>query len=463
MANYREWALRIGRVVGVLVLVVAAGGSAAWLAAGTTRNPNAAASLEKKDPDAARKIRRTGPDEVIVPSEVQTALGLKTAPAAIPTRKRKLPAFQGTLNFENSRFARVQTMFPGRVEELATIPEPLLSALPGSPPATAPRPLTDGDVVKKDTVLAVVWSKDLGEKKSEYVDALSKLKTDEVTLANLQDLYEKFSTTERAVREQDRTVQGDRVAVERAEATLRAWKITAEELAALQAEATRLSRPEVHFFSFPLQKRTDPAKWARFEIKAPLSGVILEKNVTFVGQMVDPSMDLYRIADLSVLAVWVHLYEEDLPLLRGIKTPAPWVVSVPSWPGVTFSGKMESIGASIDSTQHTALLKGTVDNANGQLRSGLGVMVALELPPATGEIELPAEAVIEDGRESSVFVRPDLNDSKFVRRPVSVVRRSRDVIFIAANPDGVKPGDHVVTAGSLLLGDAVNDLPQPKR
>ena len=112
--------------------------------------------------------------------------------------------------------------------------------------------------------------------------------------------------------------------------------------------------------------------------------------------------------------------------------------------------------------RHTALVTGTVQNATGDLRVGMAVTVTVTLDAPTGEIEVPAEAVIEDGRESFVFVRPDASADTFVRRPVAVVRRSRDTIAVAERPDGLKPGEVVVTAGSLLLGDAFGDLPLPK-
>ncbi|HSQ58703.1 MAG TPA: efflux RND transporter periplasmic adaptor subunit [Gemmata sp.] len=459
--TFHDWAIRLGRVVAILAIVLVAGGSAAWLAAGATRRADDRLQTTNKDA-AAERIRRTGHAEILVPPSIQTSLGLKSSPAAKSTRKRKLPAFQGTLNFDSNHLARVQSTFPGRVEELGTFQELLTSAIPHSPPATAPRPLRVGDEIKKDTVLAVVWSKELGEKKSEYIDAVSKLGVDEVTLKRLQELYEDNATTERAVREQERTVQSDRVAVERAEATLRAWKVPAAELESLHAEAAQLSRPELHFFSFPLQKRTDPARWARVEIRAPIDGVILEKNVTAVGQVVDPSMDLYRIGDLSSLAVWVHLFEEDLPLLRGITTPVPWVVAVPSWPGSSFAGRMETIAASIDPSQHTALVTGTVENPKRELKAGMSVTVTIELPPPPGQIEVPTEAVIEDGRESYVYLLTAPGSNTFVRKAVKVVQRSRDVIAIAEEAGGVKAGDQVVTSGSLLLSEAVNDLPEPK-
>ncbi len=443
---------RIGRAVAVGAVVLVAGGAAAWLASGNTR-PATSATADKKEPDTTPKLRRTGPDEVVVPADVQASLGLKSAAATVPTRKRKLPSFQGTLSFDNSQLARVQSPFAGPVVELAQVPESVVSALPGSQPAQTKRTLKVGDRVNKGDVLAVVWSADLGAKKSEFVDAVSKLKTDEETLLRLEDLFQKNGTAERTVREAERTVKNDRAAVERADATLRTWRIPVEEIESLRKEADRLSAPDA--------KRTDPATWARVEVKAPIGGIVLEKSVA-AGQLVDTTVDLFRIGDLSSLAVWVHVYEEDLPLLRGVALPTSWTVSVPAMPGPTYSGRMEQIAAAIDSAQHTALVTGTVQNGAGDLRAGMAVTVTIELDAAKGEVEVPAEAVIEDGRESFVFVRPDPTSNTFVRRPVTVVRRSRDVICVAERPGGLKSGDLVVTAGSLLLGDAFGDLPLPK-
>ena len=449
-SQYGEWAGRVGRGLAVLVVVVVAGGAAAWFASASSR-PGVPAVAEKKDAEASAKLRRVGTDEVIVPPQVQTSLGLKTAAATAPTLARKLPAFQGTLNFDSGRLARVQSPFAGQVTEVGQVTKPLPSGLPSAAPGQ--RPLKVGDKVNKGDVLAVVWSADLGAKKSEFVDAVSKLKTDEETLERLETLYQNNGTAERTVREAERTVKADRVAVERAEATLRAWRVTVAEIAALRKEADRLATPDA--------KRTDPAKWARVEITAPMSGVILEKNVA-VGQVTDTATDLFRVGDLSKLAVWAHVYEEDLPLLRGVKLPTVWTVSATAVPGSVHRGRMDRIAAAIDPVQHTALVTGTVENANGELRAGMSVSVTVELPPATGEVEVPAEAVIEDGRDSFVFVRLTASGDTFVRRPVRVIRRSRDVIAVAETPDGVKPGDLVVTAGSLLLGDAFGDLPQPK-
>jgi cobalt-zinc-cadmium efflux system membrane fusion protein len=461
-----EWTKHVGRAVAVVVVVFGAGGAAAWFASGTARPAGAGAPGAPGDgkgeaggakaaapgaAGAAEKISRAGAEWVVVPPPVQASLLLKTAPVTVPTRKRKLPAFQGKLNFENSLFARVQSTFPGQVVELAQVPEPLLSAAPNGAEGKVMRTIKDGDKVTKGEVLAVVWSADLGSKKSAFLDALSKLKTDEKTYQNYAS--DKLGTfPERSLREAERTVQSDRVAVNAAEAALLTYRIGADEIQALRDEAERLTTEG---------KRTDPAKWARVEIKAPISGTVLEKNVS-ANQVVDTTSDLFRIGDLTTLAVWVHVYEEDLPLLRGVSFPAPWAVTAAALPGVTFDGRAERVNASIDPNQNTALVYGTVRNPKGDLRAGMGVSVTIELPPPTGELEVPAEAVCEDGRESVVYVRPDPAADTFVRTPVAVVRRSRDVIAVAERPGGLKAGEFVVTSGSLLLNQTFGELPQPK-
>lgn len=148
-----------------------------------------------------------------------------------------------------------------------------------------------------------------------------------------------------------------------------------------------------------------------------------------------------------------------LPLLQNLPKPVHWAVNLPSRPGRTFAGTLDRISAVIDPNQHTALATGRVENPNGELKVGQYVTVTVELPPPTGQVELPTEAVIEDGRESIVFVQPDPAVSRFVRTKVQVARRFRDAIYLRADAAGVHPGTRVVTGGALLLRDAMDQLP----
>ena len=70
-------------------------------------------------------------------------------------------------------------------------------------------------------MLAVLWSKDLGEKKNDLIEALAKLWTDQETLASLEELYKDLATSEANVRLQRSAVAADLSAVDRARNALR--------------------------------------------------------------------------------------------------------------------------------------------------------------------------------------------------------------------------------------------------
>jgi cobalt-zinc-cadmium efflux system membrane fusion protein len=445
----RAW--RAGRTLLLAAFVVVTGGSAAFLA---TKTPTAAAPPPDRGEKEREGIRRAGKDGVLVPEAIARNMGLKTAEVSAAVRPIPLPPLQGVLALDTDRLSRVHTRFAGEVAALGTreeAAEPSLSTEPAAAPA--PRPVRVGDPVRKGDLLAVVWSKDLGEKKSELVDAASKLRADELTLRRLQGGDKEGFVAERSVRDAERAVESDRVAVERAERTLRSWRLTDAEIAAVRAEADRLRDAGG-------KKAADPADWARVEVRAPLDGVILEKNVT-AGDIVDTSADLFKVGDLSHLMVWAHVYEEDLPLLQGLPKPVRWTVRMPSRPGVEFAGRLESVGAVIDPNQHTALVTGRVENPAGELKVGQFVTATVALPPPAGEVELPADAVVEDGRESVVFVARPGEAGRFDRTPVRVARRFRDSVCVRAG-GGVKPGDRVVTGGALLLRDAMDQQPVPQ-
>lgn len=460
-SGLRQW-WKVAKVAALSAAVVVAGGSAAWVAH-SVRNASAAPAAE---PPKGERISRLDADRVLVPAGVADRLRLKTA-AVAPAEPSPFPPFQGVLALDNNTLQRSHTRFAGEVVELGSVTVSR-SAYQFS---EITHPVQVGDTVTSGQLLAVVWSKDLGVQKSQLVDAVSKLKADEKVLANLRELYKQNATAERSVRDAERVVESDRVAVDVAERTLKSWRLTDEEIAAIRAEADRLANPLVRSEAAdvfagvaggPLAwsaKRPDPADWARVEVRAARDGTVLEKNVS-VGDIVDTTADLFKLGDLSHLTVWVHVYEDDLPLLNDLPKPVRWAVSVPARPEVTFPGTLEQIGAVIDPNQHTALVSGRVDNPNGELKIGQAVTVSVCRPVHPGELAVPADAVVEDGRQSVVFVRPDPNKTEYIRKPVAVARRTRDAIILAPEC-GLKSGDRVVTAGALLLHEAADARPAP--
>ncbi|MFO0893095.1 MAG: efflux RND transporter periplasmic adaptor subunit [Isosphaeraceae bacterium] len=404
------------------------------------------------------------PDTLRLPPDVVKLLGVATAAVRVPERPRSL-TLSGSLALDTNRLAHVHTRFVGEVVEQGTIPDPAQGTDGGR---VATRPLRFGDSVEKGQILAVLWSSDLGEKKSEYIDTLSKLRLEKETLARLEELFKDQSVPERNVREARRHVESAQIAVARVERTLRSWRLSEEEIADIRLEAEAVSGKE---------PRRDPDRersWARVELRAPLAGTILEVNLA-VGDIVATDTDLFKIADMRTLRVWAYIYEEDLPILLALPRPVPWTIRLKSEPQAPpIAGRIEKIGDLIDPNQHTALVVGQVENPDGRMRAGQFITAQIELPRDPNEVEIPISALVEDGQESVSFVQPDASEPVYSMRRVTVARRSgRSAYLRIGSPAGgekagpepagmLRAGDRVVVSGAVELRAALAGLQDAK-
>jgi cobalt-zinc-cadmium efflux system membrane fusion protein len=381
-----------------------------------------------KSGDEPRPERVAGDaDAVRLPAGAGARLGIATG----ETRPRRAPRprllhLKGSTALDPRRLARVRCPFAGEVIEVAEV-----------------RP---GSAVKKGDVLVVVWSKDLAEKKHELVDALVQLHLDREILARA----EKAANTvpEVIILKARRNVQGDSNAVRRVERALRAWSLSEEEIKTLKEYADGLAQRK---------GERDPEKekaWGRVTLRAPFDGVIVERNVALHEMVRDNTVSLFQIAQMDRLLVIANAPESELPALNSLR-PDERVWSVrPVGPAAPteFKGSIEEIGYLIDPNQHTAVIKGYIDNPEGRLRAGQFITATVVLPT---ELVLPASALVEVGRETIVFIQPDPMKPVYVQRRVVVVRRGHDTAHVRFP---WKPGERVVTVGALDLKAALDDL-----
>jgi cobalt-zinc-cadmium efflux system membrane fusion protein len=412
-------------------------------------------------------------DTISVPDNVVRSLGVQTVVAAEATEPLPLE-LPGSLALDPDRLVRVHSRFPGEVVELGPTTEGRGEF------ATAPRPIRFGDTVTKDQLLAVLWSKDLGEKKSELIDALVQLKVDEKILTEAEK--SSGAVPQVFMWNATRTVEADLNAVNRAERTLRVWRLTDQEIQELRDEAEKIRQRGG-------KRDTEKERnWARVEVRAPFAGAVIEKNIS-IGDMADTSTDLFKIANTDVVAVWANAYEEDLPSLRALpKEERRWTIRLPGDPlAAPIPGTIDKIGYVIDPNQHTALVMGRVENPGNALRAGQFITATVELPPPPQVLAVPIDALVEDGERSVVFVQPDPHKNEYAMRQVLVVQRRRELAFIrlvrpewlllslpdpAAPLNGAvgtlyelpstEPQVRVVSSGALLMKGALEDLQSGK-
>jgi cobalt-zinc-cadmium efflux system membrane fusion protein len=181
----------------------------------------------------------------------------------------------------------------------------------------------------------------------------------------------------------------------------------------------------------------------RITLRAPIEGEVVERYAV-LGQVVDPTQPILRIADLGRLWVQLDLFERDLA-----KVAIEDAVEILSetYPGRTFHGKVAYVDATVDTATRTASIRIEVPNPERLLRPGQFVHARLT---TRGETELaiavPRKAILQVDGEPSVFVQ--LGSDKYAARAIEVGRAAGDLVEIKR---GLSEGERLVTEGGFVL------------
>jgi cobalt-zinc-cadmium efflux system membrane fusion protein len=362
------------------------------------------------------------------------------AVAQTPGTRKRLK-LSGSTALDPARLARIRARFaPALVLELARVWD-----FPKSSGRPEHRELRPGDSVKKGDLLAIVYCTDVASKKRTLLDALVQLELD-------QEIMDKINAKVQAVpevqrRTQERNVQGDRAEVNRALNNLKGWDIPQDEIDALRAEAKRLAADKDTWVQTPegrwikAEKRAAGVKvdlhedaekrWGLVTIRSPIDGVVVERNINNGEMIVDSTANLIQIADLSRLLVTANCPESDLPKLAALKgADRRCTVTTAGVAATTASGTIDEIGYMIDPSQHTAVIKGSIENPGQRIRGGQWVTVTVDVPPPDDVVEIPADAVVDDNGQSIVLVQSDSAKQEFTKRRVQVLKRFDHTVFV---------------------------------
>lgn len=456
-------------IVGLLILVAGIGVTALAFYGPIGLPALARRPAETQGPTKERlavKLSEEVPHTLEVPVPVRQALGIQNSIIAQPPKEGRPLVMPGSTALDPGRVMRIKTRFNAEVTEIVQVPDESRRSPTGETILRERRP---GDRVKKGDVLAVVWSTDVGSRKSDLVDALVQLRLDEKRLQAREKLYEKGSLPEDTLNQTRRDVVSDRNAKERAERTLRTWNIPEHEIQAVYDEAEIASAR---------QGKRDPEKerrWARSEMIAPRDGTLVERNVSAGEYVADNTVNLFTIADVDRLLVIANPPEDQLPdLLRLQPEEKKW--SLQTVGALPITGPIEEIGYILDANQHTAVVKGYIDNPQSKLRAGQFVSATVTLPPPPDVVEVPLTALAEDGKQSFVFIQADPAKPYYTMRRVKVTHRFETTAFVSSQlaPEEekltslekaqgmqprqvLKPGERVLTSGVLELRAALED------
>jgi membrane fusion protein, copper/silver efflux system len=177
------------------------------------------------------------------------------------------------------------------------------------------------------------------------------------------------------------------------------------------------------------------------EVDSPISGYITERNA-LPSVAVQPDMRLYTIADLSTVWVQAQAFQSDL---GRIKIDAPASLTLDTFPGRTFNGRVDFVYPQVDADTRTAKVRVLFSNPGLQLKPGMFVNVTLKVPMGE-QVVVPATGVLQTGTRDLAFVYR--SDGFIEPRGVQLGSRVGDDFVVLK---GLKAGEQIVTSANFLI------------
>jgi cobalt-zinc-cadmium efflux system membrane fusion protein len=229
-----------------------------------------------------------------------------------------------------------------------------------------------GDTVTKGQLLMRVQSSDISQAFSDYRSAVADEVLARAQLDRSKLLYEKGAIAQKDLEVADDTEAKAKITVENA----------SERIRVLGADINHPS--------------------AIVDIQAPVSGVIVEQNVTAAAgvKTLDNSPNLFTIADLSEVWVVCDVYENDLPFIH-LNEYAD--IHLNAYPNQVLKGRIDNIGPILDPNIRTAKVRLEVSNP-GMLRLGMFVTATFHGLKKELHATVPADAILHLHDRDWVYV-----------------------------------------------------------
>ena len=278
-----------------------------------------------------------------------------------------------------------------------------------------------GQDVKKDALLALLHSTDLGVAEGTYLKSAAKLHEAKLAYERAKDLYEQKVVSLAELQRREATMKT-------AQAEAREARNRLELLGVPRQEVERLDREDTIRADVPL--------------RAPFDGRVIMRKITR-GEVVETQQKLFTVADLSDVWVVGNVPEKDVQFIRKDQKVN---VIVSAYPHAIIPGTITYVGDVLDPATRTMRLRVTVLNPDRLLKPEMFATVLVYAAETPDVLTVPLEAVQNGPSGAMVFVQRGTND--FEVRAVKVGSEQGEVVTVL---EGVSVGEQVVTKGSFVL------------
>lgn len=281
-----------------------------------------------------------------------------------------------------------------------------------------------GQTVGKGQTVAVVFSNELAEAQSRYLDALAKLEEHHKHHARQEKLVEIGAASRQELEEAVSQLRSAESDVANLRQRLLLLGLSSQRIAALHSPSQISSEVTV---------------------PAPVSGTVTSRVVNS-GEVIEANKELMRVTDLS--SVWVvgQVYEKDLAVVR---VGSGATITSDAYRGRVFRGRISYVDPRLDPPTRTAQVRVELANPGQLLKIGMYVNVAFSaLQGAESTRPVAPVASVQEMNGGQVVFVPTSTPNLFAVRPVRVGPVSNGYYPVL---EGLAVGDRVVTSGSFML------------
>jgi cobalt-zinc-cadmium efflux system membrane fusion protein len=185
-------------------------------------------------------------------------------------------------------------------------------------------------------------------------------------------------------------------------------------------------------------------------IKAPISGFIVQKNITNnTAIRADNGNNIFTISDLKNVWIQANVYESNISKVHlGDQVN----VTTLSYPDRIFKGKVDKILNVLDPTNKVMKVRIILSNEDYALKPQMFVSVTVVNKENKEAICIPSKALIFDHSQYYVLKYNGKGNADIT--PVQVLSMMGDKTYLDG---GVKVGDIIIGSQALLIYDALNN------
>lgn len=181
----------------------------------------------------------------------------------------------------------------------------------------------------------------------------------------------------------------------------------------------------------------------KFSIKSPMTGYIVNKNVSSGSTVSTDSEPLFTVADLSTVWITANVYASNLQF---VKEGMDVDITTLSYPGEVFSGKINLLSQVFDPEEKVLKARIVMNNTNMKFKPEMSVIVKLKNEANIQFVSVPSDALIFDN--DHYFVVVEESSGIFKIKEVLLKGHHHKTTYIAS---GLSVDENVVVSNQLLI------------